>query len=399
MVIRWDMVMSASLALLLSAASAKAQSVAQVGQPAELPSASFTGQQYVDSRGCVFMRAGFSGRTTWVPRIGRDRKPICNEVTPAEAAARLNAPQGEGGVAAPVETVASAMGGGQSTGVFAPSAVPGLADAGGQGMLAKPRLVPAPAQPLAQAYLGQGQGYGAVGGMATAGRNAACPAIAPVLAYVALRTGGSVAVCTRGDGTADGWFSPKFKALGAGGGGQLQPAAWGQPASAQASAVQAALPPPGYAEAWDDDRLNPVRGLGTAQGWNSQSQVWANTTPGKTHAQLAAAKSKRAKAAGQTANPAAAVNYFAAPDAWAEAGGGGGGGQIYVQVGSFGNSANAQNAAGRLAGLGLPVARAQSQKRGKLLTLVMAGPFASVSEANRALQMARSVGFSDAYLR
>lgn len=46
--------------------------------PAELPPAEYRGQQYVDSRGCLFLRAGTEGKTLWIPRVTRDGVPLCN---------------------------------------------------------------------------------------------------------------------------------------------------------------------------------------------------------------------------------------------------------------------------------------------------------------------------------
>ena len=57
--------------------SLAAESLANSTGPAELPPVGFTDAQYVDSKGCVYIRAGQGGTVQWIPRVNRLRQVIC----------------------------------------------------------------------------------------------------------------------------------------------------------------------------------------------------------------------------------------------------------------------------------------------------------------------------------
>jgi hypothetical protein len=374
-----------------------AQTARALGGPAEMPPANFQGQQYVDSRGCVFMRAGLSGKITWVARIGRDRRPICNAVSMAEAKARLDAPElasppkpqvvvmGQPkAVGKPMATVASNMQAKSQIGLQAPIVVPGLTPASLVAIPAKTATITAP-------YVS---------------RSAHCPAEAPVLERMALRTGGTVLVCTRGDGTATGWLSPGYPS-GVGGTidttqghhvvaqGLVTPNPRQNTVSAQAQTVIAgvAIAAPKaektqYVAAWKDGRLNPLRGKGTAQGWAMQAQVWTQKAPAKLVVTKPAKKADGTLRISQSTMSVAQTSQAPATKT-----------ARYVQVGTFGNPNNVANVAGALAAMGLPVAKSRMTKSGRELVIVLAGPFDSPQAAQTALGMAHQAGFGDAFVR
>lgn len=81
-----------AIATVMGLTSVSAQSLRQSEIPAEFPPASFKGKQYVDSRGCVYIRAGIDGLVNWVPRVTRDRKVLCGyQPTLAQSATKTPA--------------------------------------------------------------------------------------------------------------------------------------------------------------------------------------------------------------------------------------------------------------------------------------------------------------------
>ncbi len=391
----------AAFAAIMTTTSASALTLAQGATPAETPPASYRADVYVDSRGCAYVRAGIGGRTSWVPRVTRDRKVVCGlapssarrtAAAPAPAprpapapVVRAPAPTPAPVVRAPAPTVASP----------APRRV-AVAPAPVQPVLRPQRPAPVPrvaSVPRAARVTGTSQVAPQVRGaagqtqtvhvacvnpgdqMTVSGGGAkllyTCTAREQVVQTVRLSNGTSLRiVATRSP--HEYVRSGRYRAA------QAAPA-YGRAAPGTGPAPVSNHVVAGYRSAWEDDRLNPQRGPRTAAGNAQMARVWDDSVPMRPVATAA-----RGSAATLSAMNSAPVRST------------GRGGQ-YVQAASFANPANAQRTARRIANLGLPVRTLKVTRRGKALRLVQAGPFADSGALRRALGQVRGLGFSDAY--
>lgn len=335
--------------------------------PAETPPSSFSGDQYVDSQGCVFVRVGFGAATEWVPRVGQDRQQICGFV-----------PSGGGGQAAPDLTANSRV-----TVIGGTPSAP-VADTTPASSPSSTRLAPVAAAPSATG----------------------CPNLP--LEHQPYFVGDDVRCGPQANHPGDGLPIGSQASIGGGA------AATGTPRSFALSA-----PPPGYQLAWDDGRLNPYRGLGTPAGEVQMQQVWTNTVPrrlvsvpvtGSTNAQityalngnqghLAVAPSTRAPVAEDVVRaPRARIptaDTAAAPANEVRVGAG----HRHVLAGTFAGQGEAVAAYQHLSSLGLPARIGQVRRQGATLFVVMTGPYDDPQSLGRALLQTRNAGFTGAVSR
>jgi cell division septation protein DedD len=340
-------------ACLMMLGPAAAQSLR--GGPAELPPADFAGEQYVDSRGCVFLKAGHGGQVTWVRRIGADRKTLCGYPPSRTTMARAR----EALASEPVQLATAAR----------PAAAPAAAPARPVAAVPAPAAPPAAVAPVAAARAAEAR-------LANG-----CPARAPEGVLYDLVGGGRVLVCSapgvRFTGRRPG-DDARVRPLAASSGVALA-------ATADPRQPQTAVPK-GYRAAWTDDRLNPRRGMGTAEGAAMMRVVWTDELPQRL---VVDATPRRRVAVSSKADPAVPAGPAAA----------GAAGVAFVQVGSFAVPENAARVVRQLGAAGLPVQVLRATLKGRAVEVVRAGPFAGESDLRAALAAVRAAGFADAVVR
>jgi hypothetical protein len=428
----------AALGLIFSGQAAPAQSS---GVPAEFPPTSFSGNQYVDSNGCAFIRAGVGGIVTWVPRVDRRRNQLCSfQSTFAQVASAPMVAAPVSDVAAPIQTVASITTAPKlvqiPTATTATARSPQIVRnapvlAAAPVVAPIPQAAPAPMLTLAELCVdktGLQQGFVS----STTGKTIDCGGAAPVPAAAAaaplrmtmaqicsdmLATGRRFVNAQTGAAVRCGPQTQSLTAMAPTG-----PATPNAPTATPWTLAVAKCPATMLSVAGQSVRCGPQTQPITTRSttFDADAQVTRSTVSVAT-APLFGPKpipASNPRGASQRAvlsvpegytrvwsddrhNPnrglpqtttitasifEARVSTRTVPVAPTH---------CYVQVGVFANAGNAQALGQRFMGMGLPVGLANSS-RGKVVVL---GPFASANALNRGLTAARGAGFSDAYTR
>lgn len=416
------------------AASAEAQS-GPPATPANFPPDSYTGKQFVDNRGCVFVRAGFDGNVTWVPRVSRQRKQICGQTPTFAAAAPAPVPAPVPRQAEPVQITTTPP-------AAAPAPDPAPArrvarqaapkpqpqprrstrtPASKPVQIAPPRVVVrrAPAQATDPRRYKAGQAVRVPAQIAC--QNGQTTRVVDGRTLT-MRCGPQktphVTIIRRGEAPAPGknvYYNRKSwddSRLDLPGRTRIVPRHVYEERDTQIAHV-----PAGYRPAWDDDRLNRQRAVMSVDGFHATQQVWTNTVPrrlvvqsrnhrvkdpiiayratgaypvAQAHAPVISSKGAGTPVVStpviSTRTEAPAGPKQAAKDRW-------------VEIGSFSTRAKADAAASRLIAAGLPVRMATVDHAGRTMRKLRVGPYTSPGALNAALGRVHGAGYVQARIR
>ena len=260
------------------AASSQSDVVVAGTTPAEVPPSTFNGRQYVDSAGCVFVRAGQGDVVAWMPRLTRSNEPLCG-YTPTKIEA---AQEAETALATIAHTTTTATQPASVRDVPLMSA-PRL---GAHSTSAAPIASPADVvmRPVTRAACG-----------ATAlrlGHRKGCdtaPEDGPsnlVAIQIPLQTRNSTHGLEGLNGKDLRRITPARIFVASDATYSFSPSAQGsvivgsvETAKRLSRGTQRIAVPKGYKQAWTDGRLNVFRGVGTANGALQMRRTWTESVP------------------------------------------------------------------------------------------------------------------------
>lgn len=431
-------------AIIVSNFAGFAQTASAQGQiPANFPPASYTGKQFVDNDGCVFVRAGFDGNVTWVPRVTRQRKPICGQ-TPTmggnvTAAATVRTPGAPPPVQITVDTppAAAPVAATPAPVATAPRRVVRSTTATVPNYAPAPRVVMAPASKPVTAEpprIVRPVPTTTVRTVAPASTRVVVPAREACLAGKTTRRVGNRTVSVRCGpqsaphvteirrGEAPTAGKNVYYNRNSWQGSSLAPDTRIVPRHVYESRdTQIASIPAGYKPAWEDDRLNPYRAIQTVAGHQATQQIWSNQVPRR----LISRANKRqpfpknlwttryrhevkapdiAYVANQTYPPVDVQIAYAAQapyrtDVLSTRGNAGASGGGFVEIGVFTTSDKAAAASARLAAAGFPVQAANVTHRGQSVQRLRVGPYGTDVAVKAALAAVHRSGYTQAYVR
>ncbi|MBE1285004.1 MAG: SPOR domain-containing protein [Rhodobacteraceae bacterium] len=438
----------------LGLSALQAQTLRNAQPPAEFPPASFKGKQYVDSRGCIYIRAGIDGNVTWVPRVSRERKQVCG-YKPTQVAGTTSAPRNTGSAPELITLPPSAQ---------ASSAPRSTASATGTSTTTSTAQRTQPASTTARRTTTTRQPVPTVASTLPSSTQTttvrrtptAAPTPAPSPSTSAARTtsppprsGG----CSNASALSQRYINsgpdvrcgPQAEApitygSGSGIGPQssliLTPNTRVVPRHVHDNRqnTRNVEVPEGYRTVWDDDRLNPhrterglrpavlsqtymvpagfrpvdrgdgrlnpMRGVRTAEGDAAMAQIWTDKPPYTlrpvpTQAQVVTLPKSAARSPAEARRNGLFVASRSAPNA-------GGVPKIsqdkYVRVAVYSDATQARQAAQGLARTGLPVRMGSMNRKGKSYRVVMAGPFSDPGDAHAALSQLHAAGYGSAKL-
>ncbi|MEP1537217.1 SPOR domain-containing protein [Pseudophaeobacter sp.] len=388
--------------------------------PADIPPTSFKGRQFVDSQGCVFLRAGIDGSIYWVPRMNTARQPICGQ-TPTEfegQVSRTETVAPEVPVIDVKPTVPNIV-----TDVDVERPTPDKVDVERADIQVAKVKVPEPDEPV---IVHQDE-------LVIVEQTAIPDQIIEIVEVPVPVSKVEVPVPVSKPALKPK-SNPRRQPKIANQERQVEVTRTKAATSAKVERVipkhvainrqnaQALIVPKGYTRVWEDDRLNPKRTEQTVAGHRKMNLIWTATVPRRLINQVTGedmtqklalvypytdkatqrrefgkvtlehrdgkvikrVKRRVAKTKTTAVNQTKPVPLSAAR---------------YVQVGAFANPENANRAAHLLKGNGLTVRLVRAGPSGKPLKLVLAGPFQSDLDAREAVKTAQTVGFHDAFIR